>query len=700
MTRPRSEDARAYERKKADAGRRSAQASRAGRDIGSIPAVVDPARRRKADASLILFCETYFPAKFALAWSDDHRRIIAQMQTAIETGGWFALAMPRGSGKTTLCLVATIWALLTGRHAFVMVICSGEDHATALVTNMKVELQTNDLLLEDYPEVIYPIRCLEGEARRASGQLHHGKRTLIGWKADEIILPAVPGSPASGAVVRVAGITGHIRGANHARPDGVTIRPTLAIVDDPQTDESAKSPTQTANRLATIRGAIAGLAGPDKRITILIPCTVIQEDDLADQLLDRRRNPEWHGERTQMVYKFPTSERLWVQYAELREESMRNGGDGEEATEFYRKHRKAMDEGAEVAWPARFRPPSEISGLQCAMNLKLADERTFFAEYQNQPMPEVDADDLAIMTAAEIAAKTNSHKRGLIPIGCSHLTAMIDVQKRVLYYAVVAWSDDFTGAIIDYGSWPDQKLRHFSLRTVKRTLARARPGAGLEAQIYHGLEQLTAEIVPKAWKTDDGAELRIARCLIDANWGDSTDVVYQFCRQSEHAAIVMPSHGQGITASSKSMVDRKRQRGDRMGLHWLIPANTNRRGVRHVLYDTNFWKSLLHKRLAVPMGDPGCLSLYGKRASEHRMIAEHLTAEYRVRTEGRGRQVDEWKLRPGLDNHLLDCVTGTAVAASMLGAKVAGLGDGATGTRKRRRIKLSERRARHGNSAA
>jgi hypothetical protein len=165
MTRPRNEAASAYERKKADAGRRSAQASRAGRDIGSIPAVVDPARRRAADRSLILFCETYFPAKFALAWSDDHRRIIAQMQTAIETGGWFALAMPRGSGKTTLCLVATIWALLTGRHAFVMVICSGEDHATALVTNMKIELQTNDLLLEDYPEVIYPIRCLEGEAQ-------------------------------------------------------------------------------------------------------------------------------------------------------------------------------------------------------------------------------------------------------------------------------------------------------------------------------------------------------------------------------------------------------------------------------------------------------------------------------------------------------------------------------------------------------
>jgi hypothetical protein len=471
-----------------------------------------------------------------------------------------------------------------------MVICSGEDHATALVTNMKIELQTNDLLLEDYPEVIYPIRCLEGEARRASGQLHHGKRTLIGWKADEIILPTVPGSPASGAVVRVAGITGHIRGANHARPDGVTIRPTLAIVDDPQTDESAKSPTQTANRLATIRGAIAGLAGPDKRITILIPCTVIQEDDLADQLLDRRRNPEWHGERTQMVYKFPTSERLWVQYAELREESMRNGGDGEEATEFYRKHRKAMDEGAEVAWPARFRPPSEISGLQCAMNLKLADERTFFAEYQNQPMPEVDADDLAIMTAAEIAAKTNSHKRGLIPIGCSHLTAMIDVQKRVLYYAVVAWSDDFTGAIIDYGSLarseappllaPDRET-HARAGQARR---RAR-GADLpRARAAHGGDRpQSLEDRRRSGAADrpvpDRCELgRLDRCGLPV-------LPAERARGDRHA-VARPGHHRLIEVDGRPQAPARRPDGSALadpGQHQ--PARRTARALRHQLLE-------------------------------------------------------------------------------------------------------------------
>ncbi len=53
----------------------------------------------------------------------------------------------------------------------------------------------------------------------------------------------------------------------------------------------------------------------------------------------------------------------------------------------------------------------------------------------------------------------------------------------------------------------------------------------------------------------------------------------------------------------------------------------------------------------------------------HRLFAEHLTAEYRVKTEGRGRSVDEWKSRPERgDNHWLDCIVGCAVAASMQGA--------------------------------
>jgi len=73
------------------------------------------------------------------------------------------------------------------------------------------------------------------------------------------------------------------------------------------------------------------------------------------------------------------------------------------------------------------------------------------------------------------------------------------------------------------------------------------------------------------------------------------------------------------------------------------------------------------------MGDPGCLSIFGRKATPHRLFAEHLTAEYRVRTEGRGRAVDEWKLpahKP--DNHWFDCLVGCAAAASIQGIERVG----------------------------
>jgi hypothetical protein len=62
-----------------------------------------------------------------------------------------------------------------------------------------------------------------------------------------------------------------------------------------------------------------------------------------------------------------------------------------------------------------------------------------------------------------------------------------------------------------------------------------------------------------------GARLRIGLCLIDANWGTSTDVVYQFCTQSTHAAVLLPSHGRFVGASSIPFSEYKRRRGDRVG---------------------------------------------------------------------------------------------------------------------------------------
>ncbi|RMF20894.1 MAG: hypothetical protein D6760_10580, partial [Deltaproteobacteria bacterium] len=420
--------------------------------------------------------------------------------------------------------------------------------AAQMLDSIKAELENSELLAADFPEVCHPIRSLEGIHQRAAGQLLGGRPTLIGWTAKEIVLPTIEDSAASGAIIRVAGITGRIRGMKHKRADGSSVRPSLVLIDDPQTDESARSPSQCESRERVLAGAILGLAGPGQKIAGLMTVTVVREGDLADRLLDRDKHPAWQGERTKMVYAFPTNEKLWDAYARLRAEGLRADRGITDATEFYRQHKEAMDAGAVIAWDSRFNH-DERSAIQHAMNLRLQDERAFFAEYQNEPLPEEMPDD-ELLTAEQNAAKVNGHTRGDIPIGCTRSTMFVDVQGKALYWLICAWEDDFTGYVVDYGTEPDQQRTYFTLRDVKRSLQRAAPRAGQEGAIYAGLERLCERTLAREWRRDDGAMVRIDRCLIDANWGASTDVVYQFCRQSSHASSLMPSHGRYVGASS------------------------------------------------------------------------------------------------------------------------------------------------------
>ncbi len=677
-----------YAKVKARAAERNRLRSEAGRDIGELPAVVNPERKARAETDFRYFCETYFPLTFNLAWSPDHLKVIGKVEEAVLHGGLFALAMPRGSGKTSIAECACLWAVLYGHREFVCLIGSDESHAMDMLESIKMELVSNDLLAEDFPEVCHPIGCLNGIANRCAGQLYHGERTHIGWVANEVVLPTIPDSPASGAILKVGGITGRIRGMKYKRADGHTVRPSLVVLDDPQTDESARSLSQCATRERILAGAVLGMAGPGKKISGIMPCTVIRPGDMADCILDREKHPDWNGERTKMVYSFPANEKLWVKYAEIRADGLRADKGIVEATEFYRANREAMDEGAKVAWPVRYNH-DELSAIQHAMNLKLQDEAAFQAEYQNEPLPEKGVEDEGLLSVDEIASKLNGLKPGVVPIGVTHLTMFVDVQGKLLFYAVVAWEEDFTGYVIDYGAYPDQKRAYFSLRDAQRTLQTVAKNANLEGSIYAGLEALTKSHLGREWVRDDGARLRIGLCLVDANWGTSTDVVYQFCRQSQHAAVLLPSHGRFVGAASIPFSEYKRRRGDRVGHNWRIPNVQGKRAIRHVVFDSNYWKSFIHARLAVPMGDKGCLSLYGRNPDAHRLLAEHLSAEYRVRTEGRGRVVDEWKLRPeAQENHWLDGVVGCAVAASVQGAVLPGT-DGAHAPA-RRRIRLSD----------
>ena len=668
---------------------RQFEMSREGRNIGEIPPVANPERRERCRLDLLAFCREYFPHVFYLPFCQDHLTIIRKIQAAILGDSRFAEAMPRGSGKSSILVVAVLWVGGYGHKRFVPFI--GSDKKTAQERLQSVQAMVEDrscAFFEDFPEICYPISCLDGISNRASGQLYHDKRTHVKWTTDEIVFPTIEGAPSSGFCIRVTGITGRIRGMTHTTADGVTRRPDLVILDDPQTRASAASRSQCVRRERTLAGDVLGMAGPGKKISAIMPCTVIYPGDMADNILDRGKHPEWSGERTKMVYAFPTNDSLWEDYNEARIRSLAEFEDIRLATEFYAANREALDEGAVVAWSERF-AEGELSAIQHAMNLKFEDEEAFFAEYQNEPMLERSALELAILTPDQICEKLNGAARGEVPVGGTIISAFIDVGHKVLHWLVAAWQQDFTGYAIDYGIYPKQPTRYVVASDAKVTLADVGPAGGIEGAVYAGLDELTKQMLGREWMRQDGTAMRVEWLMIDASDGSMTDTIYQFCRQSAYASTVRPSHGRGVQAGQKPMNLWIKKPGEKSGgaMMWIERVGT-RRVVRHVIYDTNFWKTFVHARLSVAMGNRGCLSLFGKKAMEHRMLADHLTAEKRdrVTSASMGRMVDQWITKPGqTENHFLDCLVGSAVGASIQGAAL--YAD--TGNQKKR-VKYSE----------
>ena len=149
----------------------------------------NPPRRIKARKDLRYFCTEYFPAKFKLKFSSYHEKVIKTFQKElIEGKEKVALAMPRGSGKTTLVQTAVIWAVLFGHCRFIVVIGASKADARKIIDNIKADLIGNKRLLEDFPEAICPLRKLGGSALQARGQRYLGELTNVQWKPDMVAL--------------------------------------------------------------------------------------------------------------------------------------------------------------------------------------------------------------------------------------------------------------------------------------------------------------------------------------------------------------------------------------------------------------------------------------------------------------------------------------------------------------------------------
>ncbi len=623
-----------------------------------------------------MFLQSYFPNSTGLSpFSDDHLRVIERIQRCILDGGRFINAVYRGFAKTTIATNAAIWATMYGHRRSVVVFSANEPQAQDLINSVKMELSDNDILYDDFPEVCHAVKALEGKPQRTHSQTYKGQLTHIVWRADRVVLPTIPGAKSSGAILISRGLTGSgTRGLVTKMPDGTNQRPDIAIIDDPQTDETASTPAQVQKRMNIIDRSIARLGSHNKPMAMIINATVIAKDDLVERKLNPKISPSWQGERIRMVRQWSHAhETHWLgKYAEIRNTFDRNDPNDQrrahaEANQYYFDNCEVMDAGCVVSWEHCYTKETELSAIQHAYNILIDDGPDVFStECQNEPKKDIEAE--GRLTSAEISSRLNGFERKRFPRDVEHITTFIDVQQSSLWYVTTAWQMDFTGYVVDYGTFPEQGRRYYTLSDLRNTFDKLYKGQPLESQIYTALSELVEILSGNVYERADGASLKHSRIAIDANWGFSTKTVKRFCQTSKHAPLLMPTHGRGIRAGDVAMNAYPIKAGERRGENWILKPDAEANGMRHLIYDGNFWKSYIHSHLRIKFPASESISLWGHDHRQHEMIADHFTAETPIKTEGRGRTVEQWELRPERpDNHWFDCMVGCAVLASFVG---------------------------------
>lgn len=644
-----------------------------GREV-EIPAVEDPVRKAACELDLVLYYRTYYPQYTYLEPAEYQIRILKKLQRCILYGTSKAIAAPRGGAKDTLFMIAINWAISYGHRRWLAYIAANMDNAVAKLEVIKIEWETNDLLLADFPEIAAPIRALERSPQRARGQRildptemdEEGNPgayfSYIVWGAEGVTFPTVKGSKASGARITPAGLDGAIRGmsAGHYRPD-------FACINDGETEKSAKSEVECKNRTNVIEKDVSGLAGPGKSLPKFMLCTIIRKGCVADVFTDRTKKPAWDGERIQAMEVFPEREDMWEEYMRLRREGqMGEDPDGRMAHRYYLENREVMDRGAVVAWVARYirdlledGEPAEVSAIQHIYNQRCDNgEVFFFSEMQNDPLPE--NQDTIGLNAKLVASRCGGYSEGIVPASVVRLTRGLDVGARQVHSVVVGWLSNGDSFVVNYTVY-QVEAPVGDLRNPSGAVRQA-----LEMAVLSTLRMAQAEVETHGFVDTEGETRFVDLTLVDSGFLEK--LVYKFC--AEAGPKYRPVKGYGTRQGQRRYASPQQKSKARRPMYHCYASKMP---TGQILYHVNadYWKLFAQLRFLQDPDTPGARSLWGLDPAKHRQYANHICAEQWDPTAGK------W-IEESPHNHFLDATGYADCGAGMLGIRIESLASRAT----------------------
>lgn len=649
------------------------QRSRAAEKIVVVPKCADRSRRDELEKDTVDWlrwyfdeCAYYTESVFWYPFTWQQLRMIRSIDRAIDEGGDQSLAASRGEGKTTIARRTSLKAALTGRCDFIVMFAATGGHAEDSLQAIQHDIEFNERLCADYPEVCVPVRALENTPQRAHFQIASGFRhdngepyeaaqTRFSWCGQQVRFPNVPGSPSASAIIATRGLDSQVVGLNK-----LGRRPKLAIIDDPDTDDTVYSEQQSEKLRARIDRSIGGLGGQQKPIARVGLWTVRSRVSVAWHYSDGEKSPSWHPERFRFLVKPPANMELWDEYVALVQSDWRDGTD--KAEQLYLSRREEMDAGSEVANKYRF-AKGEHSAIQHYYNLIARFKpETVATEYDNDPP----ADDSLLesgITAHLVETRTSGLDRCELPRGCIALTAFMDLGHSWCHWAVTAWTEHCIGYVVDYG------------RQDVFGIDKDSSAAALEYAFLSALRTWRNDLIGTAYRDADGNTRQIDLAFIDSGSGLHAPAVYAFC--AEAGAPFAPAKGFGGSAWHAIKPAPGRKTYDNAHA-------TYQQDKRVWLFDLNadYWKKFVHQRFLTEPFDanhqrnPGSLSLFScpdvgqlkkdRREYSHQIVAEIWAEKY---IAGKGHKAG-WVSR-GKNNHWLDATAGACAAAAVKGVSLA-----------------------------
>ena len=618
----------------------------------TIPEIVNQQRRDRCLADPELFLKTYFGPRYTRPFGKHHMMMMDAIYSRAKHGGRQVIAAPRGCGKSELVKGMLVYLVLAELVRFPMPVAATTPHAGKLYQDFRKKIATNELLLEDFPEVCYPVHALEGAPQRASKQHVDGKLTQIVWTAsDHLSLPHVAGSPYGGVKMAYYGLDAAFRGINI---DGA--RPDFVLIDDPETRESSKSLGQIEDRERILDQDVAGLAGEDEDLSIVVLTTVQNRYCLSFRLTDRDQKPAWNGLRFGTIEKWPDNMDLWDEYIAKRHADQTAGDEhGLGAVDFYVKNRKKMDKGHKMLTD-HFTPKVLDDGTQLTFSAlqvswdKIADTdmASFRTEYQNDPEPEEEIETLKL-TAAKVQSRLSLFQQGEAPGDTRCRTIGLDLGKYASHWVDMAWgTEGCVGSIIDYGIMETHGLQLES------------DSKAIEHSLLASLEIWAEEVVAKA---------NPMLVLIDS--GSWPQAVYEFCRQ--RGRPFFPAKGwDGGRFRIPKRTDTQVP---------FLESYARLQPEEHVwLYNvqTEYWKKWLHERfITQPYDEAGervngsmLLFHHGGDVKRHLSFSQHIVSEEEQLVPVNGKEMKRVWFVKNRNNHYLDAAALGCAAAGCIGVRL------------------------------